>query len=216
MTHPTAVEHALAVGTPVRCGAYRLDLTTGAWWWSDQVYAIHGFAPHEVVPTTELLLAHKHPGDRDRVACTLDPGTGPGEPFSCVHRICDASGHERLVGVVGETQGGPDGAAVAVGGYVTELTGVVDDHAQAAATASIAAAAQSRAVIDQACGAVALAGRTDPRTAFHRLRVASNDANVPVRTLATAIVTSLPELGGEPGRLVGFLDALLAPTHRAA
>jgi len=215
MTQTTGPERALALGTRTRAGGYRLHLATQHWWWSDEVYAIHGFAPHEVVPTTELLLAHKHPEDRDRTVATLDEARRTGAAFSCVHRIVDARGRERVVAVVGEGQGGdPFGGPAELVGYFVDVTDVVDDRAQAAATVSIAAAAQSRSVIDQAVGVVAFVEEVDPGAAFLVLRSASNDANVPIRVLARAIVGALPTLRRDPGRVRQFLDGLLAPAHR--
>lgn len=215
MIQTTGPERALALGTRTRAGAYRLDLTTQRWWWSDDVYAIHGFAPHEVVPTTELLLAHKHPEDRDQSVAVLDEARRTGGSFATVHRIVDARGRERVVAVIGEGRGpsaaGPPSELV---GYFMDVTDVVDDRAQAAATVSIAAAAQSRSVIDQAVGVVAFVEEVDPAAAFLVLRAASNDANVPIRVLARAIVGALPTLRHDPGRVRHFLDGLLAPAHR--
>ncbi|WP_454048608.1 PAS domain-containing protein [Cellulomonas sp. Marseille-Q8402] len=210
-------EHALTLGAPARAGTYRLELATQRWWWSDEVYAIHGFAPHEVVPTTELLLAHKHPGDRDRVVETLTDAARTGRAYSSVHRIVDARGRVRVVAVVGEGQGtGDDGAPTELCGYFMDVTDVVDDRAQAAASASIAAAAQSRAVIDQAVGVVAFSLSLEPAAAFAVLRAASNDANVPIRVLARAIVGALPTLRHDPSRVSHFIQGLLSPGHRAA
>ncbi|GIG35017.1 PAS and ANTAR domain-containing protein [Cellulomonas pakistanensis] len=215
MTQTTDPERALALGTRTRAGAYRLDLTTQQWWWSDEVYAIHGFAPHEVVPTTELLLAHKHPEDRGRSVAALDEASRTGAPFSSVHRIVDARGRERVVAVVGEGQGHTAlGTPTELVGYFVDVTDVVDDRAQAAATVSIAAAAESRSVIDQAVGVVAFVEEVDPAAAFLVLRAASNDANVPIRVLARAIVGALPTLRHDPARVTHFLEGLLSPAHR--
>lgn len=212
----TSLEHALSLGTRTHAGTYRLELATQRWWWSDEIYAIHGFAPHEVVPTTELLLAHKHPDDRDHVAATLDEASRTGAPFSSVHRIVDARGKVRVVAVVGEGQGTDVlGAPTELCGYFMDLTDVVDDRAQAAASVAIAAAAQSRAVIDQAVGVVAFALSLDTGAAFAVLRSASNDANVPIRVLARAIVGALPTLRHDPSRVSHFIEGLLAPGHRA-
>lgn len=49
-------------------GSFRLSLGTGRSEWSEGLYRIHGYTRGEVVPTTELVLAHKHPDDRD-AAC---------------------------------------------------------------------------------------------------------------------------------------------------
>ncbi|NHT17613.1 PAS and ANTAR domain-containing protein [Cellulomonas sp. IC4_254] len=216
MTQITGPERALALGTRTHAGAYRFDLASQHWWWSDEVYAIHGFAPHEVVPTTELLLAHKHPEDRERSVAALDEASRTGAAFSCVHRIVDARGRERVVTVVGGGQGsGPLGGPAELVGYFVDVTDVVEDRAQAAATVSIAAAAESRSVIDQAVGVVAFVEEVDPGAAFLVLRAASNDANVPIRVLARAIVGALPTLRHDPGRVRHFLDGLLAPAHRS-
>lgn len=213
----TGLEHALTLGARTRAGSYRLELATQQWWWSDEVYAIHGFAPHEVVPTTDLLLAHKHPEDRDHVAATLTEASRTGAPFSSVHRIVDARGKVRVVAVVGEGQGLADGGPPAeLCGYFIDVTDVVDDRAQATASVAIAAAAQSRAVIDQAVGVVAFALSLDTGAAFAVLRSASNDANVPIRVLARAIVGALPTLRHDPSRVSHFIEGLLAPGHRPA
>lgn len=217
MTDMTGVQPALTVGTRAVGGAFTLDLGTGTWWWSDEVYAIHGFAPHEVVPTTELLLAHKHPEDRERVLDVLDRATRTGAAFSCVHRIRDAQGRDRVVTVVGEGVGAADGGGPAqLHGFFVDVTEVVHDEAQAEATSSIAAAARSRAAIDQACGVLAFTYGVDPAAGFAMLRAASNDANVPLRVLASAIVGALPTLHGQTGRVTAFLHGLLAPAHRPA
>ncbi|MET0435498.1 MAG: PAS and ANTAR domain-containing protein [Cellulomonas sp.] len=215
MIQTTGPERALALGTRTRAGAYRLDLETQHWWWSDDVYAIHGFAPHEVVPTTELLLAHQHPEDRDQAVAVLDQASRTGGTFATVLRIVDARGRERVVAVIGEGRG-PSGAGPPseLVGYFMDVTDVIDDRAQAAATVSIAAAAQSRSVIDQAVGVVAFVEEVDPTAAFLVLRSASNDANVPIRVLARAIVGALPTLRHDPARVRHFLDGLLAPAHR--
>jgi hypothetical protein len=52
---------------------------------------MHGYEPGTVVPTTELLLDHKHPDDRQQVAAVLDLVL-QGEPFSSRHRIIDTAG----------------------------------------------------------------------------------------------------------------------------
>lgn len=217
MIPTTGPQRAPGPEARTHAGSYRLDVTTQHWWWSDEVYAIHGFAPHEVVPTTELLLAHAHPDERERAVAELDAASRTGCAFSAVHRIVDAQGRARVVAVVGEGQGrAPLGGPAEVAGYFMDLTDVVDDRAQAAATASISAAAESRSAIDQAVGVVAFVRELDPEAAFRVLRAASNDANVPIRVLARAIVGALPTLRHDPGRVCAFLEGLLAPAHRTA
>ena len=50
--------------TPVGYFTYTVD--TDHWAWSSGLYALHGYEPHEVEATTELMLRHKHPEDMAR------------------------------------------------------------------------------------------------------------------------------------------------------
>ena len=47
--------------------------------------------------TTELVLSHKHPDDRDQIAQTIDTIRRTGQPLSSRHRIVDTSGKVRSV-----------------------------------------------------------------------------------------------------------------------
>ncbi|MFR9774363.1 hypothetical protein [Nocardia sp. SC052] len=42
-------------------------------------------------PTTEMVLSHKHPDDRDTVAATLASSVQHDEPFCSRHRIIDTT-----------------------------------------------------------------------------------------------------------------------------
>jgi hypothetical protein len=189
-------------------GRFSIDLRTDAWWWDDELFRMYGFAPHEVVPSTALVLAHQHPEDPVGLVARVSETFTTGEPFTAAHTAVDATGRARLFSITGEL------AEQRVHGRVLDLTEMVDLRVRRAATASIEASARSRAGIEQAVGAVALAEGVSPEVAFRRLRTVSNDANVPLRTLATAIVEQLPALSSDPGRLPRFLRDLSAPTHR--
>lgn len=51
-------KRACALPDDRRLGEYRYDLVREEWWWSPDMFALHGFAPGEVVPSTALALAH--------------------------------------------------------------------------------------------------------------------------------------------------------------
>lgn len=183
------VEAALASGAKPPVGRYRLDLRTGRWAWSDEVYVMHGFQPGEVVPTTEMMLSHKHPEDRARVDGVLRTAAATGEPFSSVHRIYDAHGEVRTLAVTGQgRQDAQSGEVTELVGYFIDVTEANREAAQRQATESIRASAERRAAIEQAKGVLMVAFGVDAEGAFDRLRGASNRLNVPVRELAVWLV----------------------------
>ncbi|MFD6133951.1 PAS and ANTAR domain-containing protein [Isoptericola sp. NPDC056618] len=170
-------------------GRFRYDVAEGAWWWSDETYRILGFEPHEVVPTWSLLLSHQHTEDRDEVQEVLETAARTGEAFSNVHRITDARGRERTLSDVGEGRCDPTTRAVThVVGFHADVTSAVERLGDARATASIHAAAENRAGIEQAKGIVGYALGVDMDEAFATMRTASNHTNVPVRQLAAWVV----------------------------
>ena len=48
-------------------GSWEVDLASGSWWWSDELFRIHGRERASGPPTLEDILSSIHPGDRDRV-----------------------------------------------------------------------------------------------------------------------------------------------------
>jgi len=214
MTDTTSwdIEGTLALGASHPVGRYRHDLATGRWWWSDETFRIHGFEPGDVVPTTELILAHKHPDDRDRVSQVLRRACATGEPFSSVHRIMDAHGDERTLAVVGEGRTDATGAVCELVGFFTDVTPAVARIADVRATASIRASAESRAAIEQAKAIVMCAMRTDLEGAFAWLREASNHSNVPLRDVSARVVALAAASNGDMRVVAEALADLL--THR--
>lgn len=186
---PELVEAALAPGHPTPVGRYRLDLVSGRWTWSDEVFAMHGFAPGDIVPTTDLILAHKHPDDRARVDHVLRSAATTGRPFSSVHRIIDAHGGTRTLAVTGQSRvDASTGAITELYGYFIDVSDAHHEQAQREATASIRAAAEHRAAIEQAKGVIMVTFGISSDEAFSHLRTASNQLNVPVRDLATWLI----------------------------
>jgi hypothetical protein len=203
---------ALGTGDPQPVGRFRVELTTDVWWWSDEVYEMHGFAPGEVVPTTALVLAHKHPDDRDRAADALARTARTGKAFGSMHRIVDANGRTRTLAVAARgRRPGPGTPVAEMAGYFVDVTGAHHEAARREATAAIRAADASRSDIEQAKGVVMLAYGVGADEAFELLRRRSNHANVPVRELARRLVGGLGTAGeglDEARRRVdGLLDA---------
>jgi hypothetical protein len=96
------VDGALAGGDPQRVGWFRFYFDDGRWEWSPQVEKMHGYPPGTVTPTTEMVLAHKHPDDYRQIADTLDLIRQTRQAFSSRHRIIDVHGRIHHVVVVGD------------------------------------------------------------------------------------------------------------------
>ena len=190
-SNPNDVTSALTAGISFQTGAFRYDVTADRWWWSDEVYRMHGFEPGEVVPTTAMILAHKHPADRERYAGALTSTSLLGGTFASLHRILDAQGDERVLAAVGEAH--PSGTGVRVTeitGHFVDVTVAVRALAAEEATRQIRQADERRAVIDQAMGVTAARTGVSIEEAFDLLRGASMRSNVKLRTLAERVVAN--------------------------
>jgi hypothetical protein len=210
-------------------GTFRLLQPGDRWWWSDEVYAVHGLSPGDVVPTTDLLARHQHPDDRVRVLTLLDRCRRDGRAFACVTRLVDFTGTERRVlisasgragtadTVVGttatgtpttETTGTPTGqsGSLEVHGIVVDLGAAYDEAVRQGTNRQLGEALASRAVIDQAKGVLAAVRSLTPDAAFDVLRETSQRRNVRLRTLAERLVDAI---GADPSDVRAAVDGLV-------
>lgn len=201
----------MAVGSPQRVGSFQFHLDGQRWEWSDEVAAMHGYAPGEATPTTELLLAHKHPQDRDRVTATLARTLRDGEPFSSRHRILDTTGAVHHVLVVGDQLRDTGGQVVGTAGFYIDLTESLAADVRASVQDALAEASRSRAAIEQAKGILVLGYGITPERAFAALQWCSQQSNTKLRDLATRLVAAAATLP-VPEDLRRHLDHLLLHT----
>ncbi|MQY30870.1 hypothetical protein NRB56_64740 [Nocardia sp. RB56] len=89
---PGPAVELIAAGRSQKVGSFRFWFDGQRWEWSDEIARMHGYMPGVVTPTTELLLAHKHPDDRAQVADAIAHSLDTGEPFSSRHRFLDTAG----------------------------------------------------------------------------------------------------------------------------
>lgn len=175
----TAADLVLGLGEPQNLGRFRFFLDGERWEWSDAVARMHGYEPGEVEPTTELLLQHKHPDDRERVAAVLDRVL-QGKPFSSRHRIIDSGGHTRCVVVVGDRMLGDDGELIGTSGFYVDVT----DSLHSDITEVLSAVSDARARIEQAKGVLMAAYGISAQRAFEILIWRSQEMNLKLRDLA--------------------------------
>ena len=199
---------ALATGIRQPMGWFKYVVATDEWTWSNSLYAMHGFEPGEIVPTTEVFLAHKHPEDRAHTGRVLDEVVDAGQPFCCRHRIVDAHQNVRVVVAIGVGDVGPDGQVTVVHGYFVDITDASARARREEITAAVEASAATRAVIEQAKGALMLAEGLSADDAFEVLAAHSSQTNIKLREVARSITDQLavPYRDGEtPNQRIGRL-----------
>jgi hypothetical protein len=177
------------------CGSFRYTCPTESWWWSDDVYRIHGFEPGDVVPTTDLLFAHTHPDDLptlNEVWCSAVNGQ-VSTAFASYHRVVDARRHVRHVVLVGEAVLGPDRVTDDVRGYLVDMSVASRMLTAREVDEAVRRSAMSRGAIEQTKGVLMAALGVDETTAFEMLRRHSQNANIKVRELAHTLLASLAE-----------------------
>ena len=192
-----AVEEAVPthLPSPAQVGRFRFTAPTGRWWWSDGMFAIHGMAPGEVVPTLALMSRHIHPEDRGRVLDALGRCGSDGEPFGCQYRLVDLHGAERTVTLTG-TGDADDDPQCTISGFLVDVTATHRDAVAHRVNEELTQALRSHAVIDQAKGAFMLGYGIDGDAAFELLRWGSQQRNVRLTTLAERIVATVEGGGG--------------------
>lgn len=184
-------------------GSFQFRLAEQRWVWSEEVARMHGYKPGEVEPTTELLLSHKHPDDRAKVAEILER-VKTGGLFSSRHRIVDSGGKIHWVVVVSDRMTGEGGEITGTHGYYIDVTSGI----QSDLTVAMASVVESRAVIDQAKGILMAAYGIDADRAFEILKWRSQATQVKLRTVATRLVEAVMREGLAP-ETVTVIDHLL-------
>lgn len=197
-------------GPPV--GYYTYTVADDHWSWSDGLYALHGYEPGEVVPSTDLMLSHKHPDDRSRTFDVLETAIAEGTSYSCYHRVIDRDQRVRSVLAVGRGERDAHGKMEKLTGFFIDLTELRRSEAEADVQLALLRISEHRSVIDQAKGMVMLAVGCDEDEAFTLLRRRSQDANIKLNDMCHRLVkASGTELQPSPearGAVLSFLDGL--------
>jgi hypothetical protein len=172
---------------------------------------MHGYHAGPKSPTTEQVLAHKHPDDLPGVAELIDRVRTHGVPFSSRHRIVAVSGAVRLVVVVGDPLLDDAGATVGTAGFYVDVTEQFHDDVQENLTAVLDTITRHRATINYAVGMLMLRFGITADEAFRLLASLSQQTNTKMRTIAERFVTRARRSGSlEDG---GRLDQVLLTAH---
>lgn len=202
------------VAPNLNVGSFRFWFVGQRWEWSDEVARMHGYEPDAVQPTTELLLSHKHPDDRQHVQDLLDRLLHHGGSFSSRHRFIDTAGAEHAVIVLADRMLDADGAVVGTEGYYIDLTDTFDSERREVLDSSLPELIAARAAIEQAKGALMLVYGINADTAFDLLLWRSQHTNTKLRLLADQVVAELGTLRFPAEGLRRQFDHLLLTVHQ--
>lgn len=197
----------------VSVGAFRFWFAGQRWEWSDEVARMHGYEPGSVTPTTEILLAHKHPEDRDHVQDLLDRALHAKSSFSSRHRFIDTAGNVHDAIVVADRMADETGAVVGTAGYYLDLTATFVETRQVALDEALPDLFEARAVIEQVKGVLMAIYRISPEQAFGVLRWRSQENNTKLRALAKQLIVEIATLPSPSAEVQSAFDHLLLTVH---
>ena len=174
---------------------------------------MHGYEPGAVVPTTKLLLSHKHPDDRAHVQELLDHALQSEESFSSRHRFIDTAGTVHDAIVVADRMLDESGAVVGTAGYYVDLTDTFDETRQELLDATLPDLFENRSAIEQAKGMLMYVYRVSAEQAFRVLQWRSQETNVKLRALARQLLAEVATLGPPTVAAQSQFDHLLLTVH---
>lgn len=198
-------------------GSFRFWFDGERWEWSDEVARMHGYEPGTVAPTTELMLSHKHPDDREHVRDLLQHALHSGESFSSRHRFVDTAGGVHDAIVVADCIVDESGAVSGTAGYYIDLTSTFDEtryeSRQEVLDEALPDLFENRAAIEQAKGVMMAVYRVSPDQAFRVLQWRSQETNVKLRTLAKRLIHEVSSMPPMSAGVRSQFDRLLLTVH---
>lgn len=205
------LSRALGLGTNLLVGRYSVELASGTWWWSDEVYTMHGWKRDEIEPGLEALRSRKHPDDRGRVVRAAGEALRLGRAFACAHRIVDRSGRTRSVVVTGQGSVSSRSRRPQLVGYVVDVTPVQKEALDRRSDGAVNRAFVSQATIEQVKGVIVAVRGVDEAIATDVLVGAAREAGVSLRLAAEQMMTVLQGQGaGTPVTQDALAEALAA------
>jgi ANTAR domain/PAS fold len=198
-------------------GSFRFWFDGERWEWSDEVARMHGYEPGTVVPTTKLLLSHKHPDDRAHVQDLLDYALQSEESFSSRHRFIDTAGKVHDAIVVADRMLDEAGAVLGTAGYYIDLTHTFDETRhetrQEVLDEALPDLFENRAAIEQAKGVLMYVYRVSAEQAFRVLQWRSQETNVKLRALAKQLLVEVSNLEAPTAAIQSQFDHVLLTVH---
>ncbi|GGL89786.1 PAS domain-containing protein [Nakamurella endophytica] len=166
--------------------SFRHDARHARMHWSDELFALLGLEPGDVVPTPAMLARHVHPDDRGEWDRAVADALADSRPVSVWHRVVTTRGRTRNAHTVMRADRA-DGATVLLG-VLTDVTEPLRDTYSQQLHEAVERSAQSRSIIDQAKGMLMATLDLDDQQAFDLLRWHSSFSNIKVRDVSRTVV----------------------------
>ncbi len=103
-------------------GNWDLDVKSGQWYWSDEIFRIFGFSPGDVEPSFRKFLKQVHSEDTKQVSKAFRDSGKSGKAFVIDCRIARADGTRGVIHLNAETICDESGATVRMIGTVFDIT----------------------------------------------------------------------------------------------
>jgi PAS domain S-box-containing protein len=196
-----------------RVGSFRFLIAGERWEWSDEVARMHGYEPGSVVPTTELVLAHKHADDKPAVTALVDNMIRHGQPFSSRHRIIDTSGHVHVVVAVGDRLVEDTGEVIGTAGFYIDITDSYEHDVQRLLGQASKDIAADRAWLERARGILMYVYGFSAGDALSALKWRSRETGLNLRVFCEHFVREVVAANMTPDLVRREVDHLLLTAH---
>jgi PAS domain S-box-containing protein len=103
-------------------GDWEWELSTNAVHWSDELYRIYGYKPHEIAPDYGLILQQMHPDSKEEFLQAIDEALKGENPFEMDYTFFRKNGSEAILHTIGEVICDESGTPVRMVGVVLDIT----------------------------------------------------------------------------------------------
>ncbi len=103
-------------------GSWEWDISSGAFYWSDEIYHIYGYEPHEISPNYGLVVNAMHPDSKDAFLRTVDASLKGERPFELDYTFFKKDGSEAVGHLIGRFVRDANSAPGRIYGTVQEIT----------------------------------------------------------------------------------------------
>ncbi|MCK4839422.1 MAG: PAS domain S-box protein, partial [Desulfobulbaceae bacterium] len=103
-------------------GSWEWNIKINEFQWSDEIYRIFGFPPHQLAATYDTFMEVVHPEDKKRVSDALQTALAGKSSYSVNYRIVGPDGSERIVNKRARVDCDKAGTPVMVVGTVQDIT----------------------------------------------------------------------------------------------